>query len=53
MMRKMMILKSEPKHDMTTDKILMMMMRNMVHIHDEQRSIQIKMSHRDTDKSSA
>ena len=38
---------------MTTEKILMMMMRNMVHIHDEQLSIQIKILHRDTHKSTA
>ena len=31
----------------------MMMMRNMVQIHDEQRSIQMKISHRDMHKNTA
>ena len=31
-------------------KMMMMMMKNMVQIHDEQRSIQMTISHRDTHK---
>ena len=33
--------------------MMMMMMRNMVQIHDEQRSIQMTISHRDTHKNTA
>ena len=54
-MTKMMILKSEPKHDdrenieeeEEEDKI------NMVQIHDEQWNIQITMSHSDAHKNAA
>ena len=39
---------------MTAEKILMMMMmKNMVRIHDKQRSVQIKMSHTNTHKNTA
>ena len=44
--RQMIILKSEPKPDDRRKK--KMMMKNMVQIHDEQRSIQMTISHRDT-----
>ena len=42
------ILKSEPKPDDRGEKKKMMMMKNMVQIHDEQRSIQMTILHRDT-----
>ena len=46
----MIILKSEPKPDdrREKEKEKMMVMKNMVQVHDEQRSIQMTILHRDT-----
>ena len=47
----MIILELEPKPD--DRRKIIMMIRNMVQIHDEQRSIQMTISHRDTHKTTA
>ena len=46
----MIILKSESENPTGKRKKKMLMIRNMVQIHDEQQSIQMTISHRDTHK---
>ena len=51
--REMIILKSESKPDERKKIIIIMMIKNMVQIHDEQRSIQMTILHRDIHKNTA